>query len=124
MSRNNLTTLFILCLFPLWAGAEVADKLPTVQGLWAIAFAIACVLGLVAFAIAYRARWPWLAVAVPCLALFAALGSAIESDIAVAAEQELGAGYLAQAENAEWLLPLIATIGLLGGAVARRRRVI
>lgn len=123
MSRNNLPTVFVLCLLPLCARAEVADKLPTAQGLWAIAFAIACVLGVVAFAIAYRARWPWLAIAVPCLALFAALGPAIESDIAVAAEQELGAGYLAQAEEAEWLLPLISTIGLFGGAVARRRRV-
>lgn len=123
MSRNNLPTLFVLCLFPLYARAEVADKLPTAQGLWAISFAIGCVLGFVAFAIAYRARWPWLAIAVPCLALFAALGPAIESDIAVAAAQELGTGYLAQAEEAEWLLPLIATIGLFGGAVARRRRV-
>lgn len=123
MSRINLPSLFVLCLLPLCARAEVADKLPTAQGLWAIAFAIACVLGVVAFAIAYRARWPWLAIAVPCLALFGALGPAIESDIAVAAEQELGADYLAQAEDSEWLLPLIATIGLFGGAVARRRRV-
>jgi hypothetical protein len=108
---------------PLCAHAEVADKLPTVQSLWAIALAFACVFGVVAFGIAYRARWPWLALAVPCLALLVALGPAVESDIAVAAERELGACYMAQAEAAEWLLPLIATIGLLGGAVARRRRV-
>jgi hypothetical protein len=63
-----------------------------------------------------------LAVGIPFLALLAALGPAIESDIAVAAEQELGAGYSAQAESPEWLLPLIATIGLLGGTAARRRR--
>lgn len=123
MPRNNLPTLFVLCLFPLCASAEVADKLPTVQGLWVIAFAVACVLGVVTFAIAYRARWPWLAAIVPFLALLAALGPAIEADIAVATAQELGTGYLAQAEEAEWLLPLIATIGLFGGAVARRRRV-
>lgn len=123
MSRNNLPTVFVLCLFPLYARAEVADKLPTAQGLWCIAFAIGCVLGFVAFVIAYRTRWPWLAIAVPCLGLFAALGPAIESDIAVAAARELGTVYLTQAEEAEWLLPLIATIGLFGGAVARRRHV-
>ncbi len=122
MSRSKLTALYVLCLLQLPAHAEVADKLPTVQGLWALALAVGCVLGVVAFGIAYRAHWPWLAVAVPCLALVAALGPAVDADIAVFAEQELGAGYLAQAEYAEWLLPLIATFGLFGGAVARRRR--
>jgi len=81
------------------------------------------VFGITAFVIAYRTRRPWLAIAVPFVALLAALGPAIESDIAVFAEQELGADYLAQAEYAEWLMPVIATFGLLGGAVARRRRV-
>ena len=122
MSRNTLPAFFVLCLLPLCAHAEVADKLPTVHGLWVIAFSVGCVFGAAAFGIAYRARWPWLAVAVPCLALLAAVGPATESDIAAFAEQELGAGYLAQAEGAEWLLPLIATFGVFGGAVARRRR--
>lgn len=108
---------------PLYTHAEVADKLPTFQGLWVIAFAVACVFGVAAFGIAYRTRWPWLAIAVPFIALPVALGPAIERDIAVFAEQELGVDYLAQAEYSELLLPVIATVGLLGGAVARRRRV-
>ena len=112
MSRSNLPTLLVLCLFPLCARTEVADKLPTVQD--SCRRPAKVIVANHAFAIAYRARWPWLAVAVPCLALLAALRPAIESDIAVYAEQELGSGYLAQAEDAEWLLPLIATMGLLG----------
>ena len=123
MSRNNPSALFVLCVLPLCAHAEVADKLPTVQALWVIAFAVACLFGIAAFGIAYRTRWPWLAIAVPFIALLVALGPAIESDIAVFAEQELGGDYLAQAERAELLIPVIATFGLLGGAVARRRRV-
>lgn len=123
MPRNVLLALSFLCVLPLCAHAEVADKLPTVQGLWATALAAGSVLGVVAFGIAYWTRWPWLAVAVPGLALLAALGPAIESDIAASAEKELGAAYLRYAEDAEWLLPVFASLGLVGGVVARRRRV-
>jgi hypothetical protein len=122
MSHTNVLRFLVLCLLPLCARAEVADKLPTVQGLWAIALAVACVLGAVAFSIAYLVRWPWLAFAVPCLALVAALGPAIDSDVVVAAEQELGAAYVAQAEVAEWLWPLVSTMGFVAGMAARRRR--
>jgi len=124
MSRNTAPVLLGLCLLSQCAHAEVTDKLLTVQGLWAIATAGGCAFGVAAFGIAYWTRWPWLAVAVPCLALLAALGPAIEPDIAVFAQKELGADYLTQAEYAEWLLPVIATMGLLGGMVARRRRAI
>lgn len=111
----------MLCL-PLYGHAEVADKLRTVEGLWIAASATGCILGAAAFGIAYLSRWPLLAAVLPGLALLAALGPAIEPDIAVFAERELGADYLVQAEAAEWLLPAVAAVGVLGGGLARRRR--
>ena len=47
----------------------------------------------------------------------------IKADGLAAGKGVIVAETLAQAEEAEWLLPLIATIGLFGGAMARRRRV-
>lgn len=123
MSRNNLPAFIALCLLPLCTRAEVADKLQTVQGLWVIAVVAACVFGIAAFGIAYRSLWPWLAIAVPFVAILVALAPAIEPDVARFAEQELGADYLVQAELAEWLMPVIATFGFFWGALARRRRV-
>lgn len=113
----------ILLILPLYAQAEVADKLLTVDQLWSHAFAIACLFGITAFILTYVMRRPWWAIALPLFALLMALGPAIEPDIAVFAALELVDAYLVQAENAEWLIPIIATLGFLGGVMARRWRV-
>jgi hypothetical protein len=123
MSIIKPSSLMILLILPLYAHAEVADKLLTADQLWSHAFAIACLFGIAAFILAYVMRRPWWAITLPFFALLIALGPAIEPDIAVAAAIELGEEYLVQAEYAEWLLPLITTLGFLGGVMARRWRV-
>jgi hypothetical protein len=123
MSIIKPSSLMILLILPLYAHAEVADKLLTVDQLWIHAFAIACLFGITAFILAYVMRRPWWAIALPLFGLLTALGPAIEPDIAVFAALELGDAYLVQAEYAEWIIPIIATLGLLGGVMTRRWRV-